>query len=402
MLHVAKWLLDHGADVSKRARPNFWWREERTPLDFAAWECAEEPPGNTTFEAMAALLLARGAVLTPVAAAALGRWDHLASCPLESLQGKGVLQAAVRGNRPDVVDRLLALGLDPDERVQIGQREDQTFSAGGPLMEAVTTGRTAIARALLEHGADPNAPVFTAGTPAVRASNGGAAGSDPEMIALMVKHGGWVDAASAGYMRDVDTARRMLTGELDPHLESGSFSGETIEEQILWSGASGRSPEIVQMALERIDWTPDDPRWFPMLWRPLPGHEDLDEAEQADSRETFRVILARCDPNLRMANSGQTMLHEVIARDHNVGVALATLLLDAGARMDIRDELLKSTPLGWACRWGRVELVALLLERGADPLESDAERWATPRAWAEKMDRPQILALLDSAGTPGQ
>src|SRR6476469_8087748 len=41
-------------------------------------------------------------------------------------------------------------------------------------------------------------------------------------------------------------------------------------EQILWSGASGRSPEIVRMALERIDWPRDDPRWFWMLWRPLP------------------------------------------------------------------------------------------------------------------------------------
>ena len=41
---------------------------------------------------MAALLIERGAELTPVAAAALGRWDYLASCPHDSLQGKGVLQ----------------------------------------------------------------------------------------------------------------------------------------------------------------------------------------------------------------------------------------------------------------------------------------------------------------------
>ena len=91
------------------------------------------------------------------------------------------------------------------------------------------------------------------------------------------------------------------------------------------------------------------------------------------------------------------MLHEVIARDHGVGVALATLLLDAGARTDVRDNFLKSTPLGWSCRWGRVELVKLLLARGADPIEADAEAWATPRAWAEKKRRPEILALLDAA-----
>jgi hypothetical protein len=49
--------------------------------------------------------------------------------------------------------------------------------------------------------------------------------------------------------------------------------------------------------------------------------------------------------------------------------------LDASARLDIRDDLLKSTPLGWACRWGGAELVRLVLEHGADPVEADAEPW---------------------------
>jgi ankyrin repeat protein len=218
------------------------------------------------------------------------------------------------------------------------------------------------------------------------------------MIDLMVKYGGWIDAASVGYLRHADLARRMLAGELDPHLESGTFSGQTVAEQILWSGASGRSADIVRMALERIEWPRDDPRWFWMLWRPLPGHEDLDDAEQADSRESFRLILARCDPNLRAGESGQTMLHEVIARDHGVGVSLASLLLDAGARTNVRDELLKSTPLGWACRWGRVELVKLLLARGADPSEPDAEPWATPLAWTERRQHAEIASILRQHG----
>ena len=32
--------------------------------------------------------------------------------------------------------------------------------------------------------------------------------------------------------------------------------------------------EIVRMALEQVDWPLEDPRWFWMLWRPVPGHED--------------------------------------------------------------------------------------------------------------------------------
>ena len=48
-------------------------------------------------------------------------------------------------------------------------------------------------------------------------------------------------------------------------------------------------------------------------------------------------------------------------------VAFATILLDYGADLDVMDELLQSTPLGWAARWGKYDLARLYLERGADP-----------------------------------
>lgn len=74
----------------------------------------------------------------------------------------------------------------------------------------------------------------------------------------------------------------------------------------------------------------------------------------------------------------------------------SVLVLDAGGRLDIRDDLLKSTPLGWACRWGLTDLVQLFLDRGADPVEPEAEPWATPHAWAEEGNRSGVLALLES------
>ena len=95
------------------------------------------------------------------------------------------------------------------------------------------------------------------------------------------------------------------------------------------------------------------------------------------------------------------ILHDLAASRRQMtaeeGVAFATLLLDAGARLDVRDELLKSTPLGWACRWGRLELVKLLLSRGAGPVEVDAELWAAPAAWAEKMGHDAVLAALSES-----
>jgi ankyrin repeat protein len=74
------------------------------------------------------------------------------------------------------------------------------------------------------------------------------------------------------------------------------------------------------------------------------------------------------------------------------------MLTDSGARFDARDELLQSTPLGWACRWGRRELAELLIARGAAANEPDAEAWATPLAWAEKMGHSEMAGVLRGHG----
>jgi ankyrin repeat protein len=99
---------------------------------------------------------------------------------------------------------------------------------------------------------------------------------------------------------------------------------------------------------------------------------------------------------------GLTILHSIAgSREHVTAderVAFATMLLDAGARLDVRDHVLNSTPLGWACRWGREELVKLYLERGADPVEAGAEAWATPLAWARKKGHSHIEEYLRRAG----
>jgi ankyrin repeat protein len=393
-LLIMKWLLDHGADVNARAQstPTYcaaWVPESRqdwTPLDFAAtgWG-GQWLFDNPKFQRAAKLLLEHGAQLTRLSAASLGRWEYLEKFPKQDLEGKGMLEAAVRGDQPDVLRRLLDLGLDPDEPVLVPEMyAARTWSAGGPLFQAVVLNRIEMARLLLERGAGPNATVFTAGSAASRGYNS----QNAEMIALIEQYGGWLDPGSAGYARQTGIARRMLAGEIDSHLEPNDWAGHTVAEQLLWGGASSFSVEIVRMALEHIDWAADHPRWFGMLLRPLQHYEAQRETECC---ECFKLILDRCGPHHLASDYGQSMLHQAVAGGY---VKLATILLDAGARFDGRDKLLMSTPLGWACRWGRVEFVELFLARGADPLENDAEAWATPRAWAEKGRHDEVLALL--------
>jgi ankyrin repeat protein len=73
------------------------------------------------------------------------------------------------------------------------------------------------------------------------------------------------------------------------------------------------------------------------------------------------------------------------------------LLLDHGADIDAVDEDYSSTPLGFAARWGRREVVTFLLGRGADPNKAGAP-WARPLAWARKKGHADLEADLTHAG----
>jgi ankyrin repeat protein len=162
------------------------------------------------------------------------------------------------------------------------------------------------------------------------------------------------------------------------------------------NASDGGQPEIVRLPLEHLDWPPNDVRWHWNLMRPLGAHGETDRARYL---KCFHLMVERAGANAP-GPYGRTILHDICAdwpRETSTAeerLALATIVLDAAPRLDVRDDLLKSTPLGWACRWGRLELVKLFVERGADPLEADSETWATPRAWAEKMKHESVLGAL--------
>jgi ankyrin repeat protein len=205
------------------------------------------------------------------------------------------------------------------------------------------------------------------------------------MVALLRKHGAHLTIETVS---DAKTARAILDGTLTAYglADTEPLTIKDAAEIML----GGYDLEIDRLCLAHITRKRDDPWWNGKL-------------SSAKVPEGLKLILDRgVDPDMP-DGAGYTVLHNLAsdlcqAQNEEPRVLRATMLLDAGASLTKRDPLLQSTPLGWACRWGRIELVKLYLERGADAVESDAERWATPLAWVTKRGHHEIVGLLRSHG----
>ena len=399
-------LLDLGFDPdehpdTRRAGPSGPAGLTGKPLEYCALEQRQR---------LADILIGRGATLTPSIAVALGMGDWLRARHAQGVlahpaEGDGLLTVAVEHGRADMLQLLLELGFDAEETRRRVGGDSVHEGSGVPLDRCVSKGQKAMAEILLMHGADPNSPCEQGGTPMANAYGS----RNREMLDLLATHGGVVSAGTAAYHRDVALARQRILEEDAGTLPPGGVTpGCKVAEDLL-VGECGE-PEIIRMALARIDWPPDHPRWYPALKGPLSFWSHIPWTGSRDKhlpREgylaSFKLILARCHANVR-GTFGRYILHDVMAMGFHDGesgwvsdeeaLAFAITLLDAGARTDVRDELLQSTPLGWACRWGRTPIVRELLRRGVDPIEADAPAWATPRAWAEKMRHREIMAML--------
>jgi hypothetical protein len=293
--------------------------------------------GLEKYPAVAGLLRAWGAEVTARSAVALGDADWLRACPAEGTPVNrfsgpgGLLSVAMRHDRPEMRKLLLDMGFDPDERTRLVNLEEVVYSWGMPLHHCARLGKHAMAEMLLLCGTDPNGQVFASGSVMYSALAAG----DAARVKLLESPGGFADAATVGHLRLTDQARQLLADELAGRLREGAFlniSG-TLAQELLWAGRRGGDPEIVRMALERVDWPRDHPDWFGKFWLPLPGCRPRSAADHELYLECFRLVLQRCDPNVRHPRVGRTVLHDVAASDEAVSpekaVASAPLLLDA-------------------------------------------------------------------------
>ncbi len=380
---MIEWLLAHGANVHKQDR------DGRTPIDHAALAADPRNGAALSFPDTARRLIEHGAAVTIYAAVAYGdtsRVRELVEADPSLLRhiahNGGLLTLAVNHGQIEIVRLLLDLGADVDERIVLEELEEPAPSWGMPLWYAALANRLEIAMLLLDRGADPNANVYASGWPLRNAWGH----KDGLLKKLLLDRGAKPQPYMVAEAHDVAEAARLLVS--DPSVD--------MARELAVAAADHGCPAILELALPLLPWPRDDPQWHWVIIQPIRGVT----ADQVDTEDHFAcmAVLLKHGVNPNVSRYGQTALHFAAAYRGGVSDAdrarFAAMLLDAGARLDLRDDLLKSTPLGWACRWGRIRVVETLIFRGAPVDEPDAEPWATPKAWARRMGHEAILLAL--------
>ena len=263
-----------------------------------------------------------------------------------------------------------------------------------PLHYAVRGGHVAMAKLLVEAGADPLAEGWSGrlgdDTPLARARDR----EDHEMVAVLE------DAIArprpAAPARDARSTNewRELENEMFKICGRGDVAGALamieahpgIAQAGLYEAIHHDHPELVRLLVERgadptIPW-----RWA-CWYTPLMHALRYPEPRY----DTAQLLLDRGVKPDDTNGLGMAPLH-LLANEGTV--AAAAWLLDRGADVHLRDRDYESTPLAWAARAGRAEMVRFLLSRGAKLTMPDDPPWATPAAWARRRGHHHLLDLL--------
>jgi ankyrin repeat protein len=402
---LVQWMFTHGAD------PNKLDATGNTAADRVVSACGWFK-WDKTAEATLIVELLRGKMreTTPLMAVALGDRETLrqihAATPARLSEGYpwgrgGLLSAATVFRRPEVVKLLLELGLHPDEPIALGRGADDTedWSWGGPLWRAAAINDLEIATILLDHGADPNANVYASGWPLDRAYQFG----HQAMIDLLYARGAKPSPYTVCGSHDLPAGRRLFEEKKDDAV---------FMREMVWASAFCNNLPLLELVLPRLialqdQLTATELNWADLLYQPMRMQGPVDFVRPADYQDSNRFTIMRMmleasgQANAR-GRLGLTSLHFVAARSGDRGHQLdpekrnrfAKLLLENGADPALRDEMLCASALGWACRYGRLELVRLLLAHGVPVEEPDTPTWAQPRAHATRHGFTEILTLL--------
>jgi ankyrin repeat protein len=280
------------------------------------------------------------------------------------------LSYAAREGHLHIVRLLLEKGAEPNA-------PEELAPDGRALFEACCANHLEVVELLLDHGANPNAGLDSSGCCLTIGEVYHGQNAKP-VQQLLRRHGAFSPpyAMSARQMKDaIRAGREVVRHEEFPVCLMQKHNRELLE---IYLDSDPR-------ALEHLDF--------------------LSVVTFPNSKALIRGLLAReLDPN-RRDWLGKSLLH---ACAENGARDVAAVLLDAGANINARELEFHGTPLAASVRAGgetdpkQAErwslMVEFLLQHGAATNLPDDQPWATPLAWATRQGRGDMVNLLKQHG----
>nr|WP_144925575.1 ankyrin repeat domain-containing protein [Paenibacillus bovis] len=370
-LELMDYLIDKGIDVeAKRAdgckvihialEGDYFYRTSRD-LD-------RKTIRNTSF--ILGYLIAKGCQYDIFVASAIGDTEYIDKIiskdsvkinELDSSRRSALYYAAKHGNE-EAVRLLLEHGANPNQA-------ERDAVDGAALHAAVSGNYLSIVKLLLEYGANVHAEVEASGNPlyiAMRDNN-------HEIVELLYMYGANISLTASCALGRID-----LVGELVALKPSSVNAGDYGP---LTQAISSGHTRIVHLLLKhKVE-----------LNAPWYASNYMVYAFRFSDIEMVRLLLDHgANPN-NINWVGISYLH-IVAQQGNVG--LAKLLIDYGADINVIDDENCTTPLGWAAKYGHLEMVTFLLKQGAKKIIKGMPEWAEPIAWAKRKGHNHLGEIL--------